>query len=333
MTSASIFPEVKAINPATISQRKIGMYSITSSTDNVIKTQDISLTHGTGAEAKTDIKITTLNLFYGGKGGGGITTEFVMFNSAGNKVDALTRPAESTELENEITSSIMGIGFGITSNFGITILRSLYEFNANNEYSFNGSSNTYEYGYKGSSNIIKLGLLSSGWLNLGIFYEHAFSDNESINEGETQTSTSSSGVLGFGIGTTGQQLRMELNHERIALTSNEAQDTPPSKTSIIIETRIWGIALGYTGNYIVGGYSGAENSMYQNLVYQNSAGEPRFENLFNFSFGSSKGHSIGGSISLSKIESEEKNVVFVDDAEYTTTTDARGVALKYGYSY
>jgi len=79
MTSGSIFPDIKSINPATLSQRRIRMYSVTSSTDKVIKIQERS----SFESADSDIAITTLNLFYGGKGGSGTTFEFVIYNSAG----------------------------------------------------------------------------------------------------------------------------------------------------------------------------------------------------------------------------------------------------------
>jgi hypothetical protein len=125
----------------------------------------------------------------------------------------------------------------------------------------------------------------------------------------------------------------ELNHERIAFQSDFEQENPPNRTSLTLEVKIKGIAIGYTGRYIVYDYSSGEDSMYQNLVYQNSVRKPRIDNTFNFALRSARGHSLGGSISFSQVVVDEPGLIYNDDNELSTSTKYQGLSFNYGYAY
>ena len=89
-TSASLFPEMKAINPAVIGQRSIGIFSAGIARENYEKTQDLSTgSFGAGASGKSDIEISDSRLFYGGKKGGFLTSEVFITVGSGEKKDTV----------------------------------------------------------------------------------------------------------------------------------------------------------------------------------------------------------------------------------------------------
>jgi hypothetical protein len=328
MTSDSIFPEIRSLNPATLSQRRVRMFSLSSSADKVNKRQDLSSTDS----AESDIKITTLNFFFAGKGGKETTTELVMYNSVGKKVDNLKGSSE-TKFTNDISSSDIGLAFSLNKSFGIAVMRSDYIFKANNEYTYAGETQKYEYTYSGYSDILKLGYLYTGKFNFGLYYEHTMSNTDYTLNGKITETVSTSGVIGFGVGLNESNFRCELILEKLTYDSEFEHENPPTRSSFTLEVKINGFAFGYTNRYIVNGFRNPENSMYQNLVYQNTAGEPRTENIFNFALRSARGHSFGGSFSFSQLKTDEPGIIYNDGRELSTSTKTEGLSIKYGYAY
>jgi hypothetical protein len=72
--------------------------------------------------------------------------------------------------------------------------------------------------------------------------------------------------------------------------------------------------------------------MYDQLIYSNSLYEDRLEHTVNFSLGSPKGHSFGGSAGYSKVTSQQTSKIDSDN-QYETTTIVMGASLKYTYAF
>lgn len=330
MTSASFFPNKRGTNPATIAQRKVRMISVSTTADQVSKEQDISATSGNGSKAETSVTVSSLNFFYGGKTTGGAATEFFVDNAIGKKEEKLINSSSEVVLENDIQSSLIGFGFGVNRSFGVAIMRATYEFTADSTYTFNGRTSDYQDDFDAQSMIFRLGYLNTKRFKLGFFVQRSVSTNRS--EASDDNSGESS-VIGIGIGGKSSKFRADFGHERvISDDTDDNDDLNPMKTYITLETKIWGLVLGYTRTIIEDGYTNVENSLYERLVHENSTGR-RSENSFNIAFRSKKGHSLGGSLFYSKTTSTENNVVIGGTEEYDTETLEQGLSIVYGYAF
>lgn len=86
MTLPSVFPEMKAVNPAVLSLRKAGNMRVTAQVDKIKKIQHVTNLDGQAfiVDENSDIDLKNVNFFRSGRGGG-ITTEFSADYATGEK--------------------------------------------------------------------------------------------------------------------------------------------------------------------------------------------------------------------------------------------------------
>lgn len=336
-TSASLFPEMKAINPAVIGQRSIGIFSAGLARENYEKTQDLSSNFGVGAEGKSDIELTESRFFYGGKKGGFLTSEVQALIASGEKVDNVSQPGASNQkVTNSVSNQYINIGLGLGEHFGVSFSRLVFENDQAYNFDFGGTN------YSGGDNsevtglVFRGGMLINLGLDIGLYYEHAQATitSEGTN-GSTETSSNYPKV-GIGLGFNGKSSRMEIGYER----DLKAVDDPATQKSytankmyIALEGRFGGLTLGYTGALYREGFFELENLLRQNLVFQGTREEDRLVNTINFALGNTKGHSFSAGAFFSTVETPESGQLFSDGFKYPTTTESLGVSVKYGYSW
>lgn len=78
MTLPSVFPDMKSVNPAVISLRKLGHVRLSAEVQNIKKEQNVTELNGTPFvyDDKSTVTLSNINFFRGGKGNG-FTTESI----------------------------------------------------------------------------------------------------------------------------------------------------------------------------------------------------------------------------------------------------------------
>lgn len=344
MANSSIFSEMKSINPAVISLRPAGTFATYVKFDKSTKEQDLSSNHGPGASSKEKGSLTSLNVFYGGKGGG-ITLETMADISTGDleyEFNLPDSPQGASTLKGEANAKFLGVGIGIGKYFGLSLAKSILEVDNQFTTSVTVGGTTTEINTISKAEVdstrIRGGMRFNLGLDFGLYYEidsretTTVSNEPSAPPGtETDTST-----IGFGIGQKTKAFHLEAFFEkRLDDTLSNGQTYSPSRYGGTIEGQLAGLTLGYTGMIFTGGFSDLERVMYDNLIYSSSLYETRLEHIFNFSFGGSgKGHSFGGSASYANVETQETSKIDTDSTQkYTTTTIVLGASVKYGYAF
>jgi len=335
----SLFRETKSINPAVISKRPDAVFSIVGKADQVEKGQDLS-TSAFGSEAKSDskVKVTSQDLFYGGKGNG-FTSELFLNNSIGKKDDKITTPFFSNSQSNSVTSQYGHLGLGLGQNFGISMGGIKYSSKGSFEFSNNGT--TYSDNYKSDTTAIipKLGIAYKMLLDWGIFYQRMMMKSTTVQNGTEQLNKDKFDIAGGGVGTSSKNFHTEVAFERYVKTNRVTNDgityreVFPSRAMFSLEF-FWGkLSLGYTGFYYQNGFMNFDNLLFNSLVYAENWEKARLENNFNFSLGSEKGHSFSGSVSFSNLKSSEKNMYAGGETKFPTTTKSMGISVKYAYIF
>jgi hypothetical protein len=347
VTGPSFFPQMKAVNPAAINGRTIGMFSAGALKDQITKDQDISTPtastqggsgFGSGSTAKTEIDLTRFQAFYGGKGGG-LTTEFTANNASGTKDFTLSQPGQSQTSETDVTSTFMNLGVGLGKLLGVSAGLISEEFNYNENFSFGGQSFNSQFKTEISGMILRGGVIIPMGFNLSVYYEHAVAEFKAAGTGFNQTSETNFGRVGLGFGINGAKTRFEVAYERdIAYeapenAAPEQEDLAPSRATLTLEMKLGGFTLGYTGRYYIDGFADLENLTYNNLIYASAFEEARLENFINFALGQSKGHSFSGSLYVTSTETDEGIPNLIDGNKYATTIEAQGASVQYGYSW
>lgn len=333
IATSSLFSATKSINPAVVSLRPAGTFSLVSSHDNVNKDQDLSELY-TNGEASADILVNQNAMFYGGKGGG-FTSEIYIDVSTGQKITKLLSSTQESKNENELESTLAFWSMGFSKDFGLTIGMASFNYNDKSSYSVSGYSNSFEYSNKSETAILRLGTTFGSNSTMGAFLEVANSKNTSELDGEDQITTSSSYLFGFGFASRSNSHHYELSFEFAPSFDAEAGSTQsiPQRYMLILEQKFSFITLGYSGRLYRNGFGDIEKILYTQLVY-NNFGEDRIENVFNFSFGSERGHSLSGSVGFSNATIEDTNLVSPgSDEKYSTTITEKSIAIKYAYNF
>lgn len=138
-----------------------------------------------------------------------------------------------------------------------------------------------------------------------------------------------------------KQYHFELSLEKITDQSLKQSNTylydeeiqpKGQRVSVVAEAKFGKLSLGFRARKIEGGFADIEQLISSNMLYQNAdESSERLENSFNFSYGDSKGLSISGFYSTSKIEEGQESDLLDDGELYDTIieTTAYGVSLSY----
>lgn len=224
-TSASLFPEMKAINPAVIGQRSIGMFSAGAARENYEKTQDLSSNFGAGAEGKSDIEITETRFFYGGKKGGFTTSEVLAIIGSGEKKDTVSRPGSSESANQDVNNQYINVGLGLGKHFGISFSRLTFETDQSFNFNFGGSSFSDTTKFEVEGLILRGGALINMGIDIGLYYEHAMADFTTTSDGSITESSNTFPKVGLGLGFNGKSMRLEVGYEKDTKETTEQDGT------------------------------------------------------------------------------------------------------------
>lgn len=346
LTSASYFPQMKALNPAAITGRPIGIFSAGALLDDVSKSQNIATTStgasafGEGSTAETKVELMRYQVFYGGKSSGGFTTEFTANKATGDKTFTLSQTGSTQSGVDTVDSTFLNFGIGLGKIFGVSVGLVKDEFTSKFNSTFGGQTFSSNYTSSITAPIIRAGVIIPMGVNLSLYYEHAAAEIATSGEGSSTSVTTNFGRVGIGIGLNGSRFHFEaaieqdISYEAPAGESIPGQEElTPQRANVTLEMRLGGLVLGYTGRYYIDGFADLENLAYNNFIYAGSFDEPRLENFINFALGVSKGHSFSGSVYYSKGESVEGLSGLIDGNKYATSIEAQGASVQYGFSW
>lgn len=338
MAAASLFSEMKSINPAVILGRQKGQYTLVGTKDNYEKTQDIS----EAVDAELESEITGFSFFRGGKMGGLITTELTLISQAGER-DIKFRGSDPIDMTSEVNFTYTQFAFSLGQHLGFAITNQSYKLDQKFSLDMGGTLLESDEEITRDSVGMKVGLVYPiGILRLAAYYEVVNADQEVKSERPAlpESSTSPENIfVGVGVGVVTPNFHFEVSVEQfqnpeLGLLEPEDADDPDPRTrmSLTVEGKVFGITLGYTGRQYNDGYLDQEQTVTNQLVFGNSL-ESRIEHIVNFSLGGESGLSFGGSFSISEVEGEEPSPIEPAALEnkYDTTSKHMGVMAKVGY--
>lgn len=331
IAAASLFKEMRAQNPAVISQRPAGTFSALLKKDMVEKEQ--SNTSG-ATVATSDIDITSAMFFYGGKGGG-LTSEISGELATGTKDDSVNNLGASSTVKNEADMTVLTANFGFYDFLGFGVMNVTEERTQTGDNS-NGS-------YSTSVTAFNLGFNIDFGLNIGLFYQPTTLTQEGTFDGDPTNMEIDMPRAGIGIGKSTKNFHFELGYvtdlEDMAVDQgggsgpgSNAVTYKPSKYFVAIEFKLKKLMLGLSSNYYMDGFFDFNNLMYYTMVLANNR-ENRLENTINFSLGGDKGSSFSGSVTYSTVESQEGLPNLLDGQKYKTVSTIKGAQVSYTYNF
>ncbi len=348
IANSSVFSEMKSINPAVVSGRLAGQFTVLASQETMNKDQDMTPILGAGSQSKAETTLTQFSFFRGGKGGG-LTTEFSAKQTSG-KVDTKINTTSQNVSDNSKASSTgfgMLIGFG--NNFGIGFGLQTYKYDINS--SFTIGAQTYDTTLVQDTTFldVKPGLRFGNSISIGTFIHFIKQSGDvtmtdPVEGGGTKTTNLQMDSMfiigGLGFGLKGKSTNMEVSYERALSTGDSGgenainiEQKTPARISFMVETKISGIALGYKGSLVEGVFTDIENILQSNLLYPNALNSSRLEHVVNFSLGASKGLSFGASAFYSASETKETSTYIVSTTKLDTKTESVGFSAKIGYVF
>ena len=328
----SLFIETKSINPSIIGKRPVAVFSLTINEDRIKKDLDLSTgSFGTGAKENNIIDVKSASLFYGGKSGGFLTSEFTLKQAQGTKKVKVSSSTANFSSSNNVRNTYAQLGYGLGRFLGLSmgLLKYHYVFKVQNDYAdFDNKSDTLV-------KMIKAGLNFKSLLNFGFYAEYDQIDTKLEQNSVSSEQKEKMKIIGGGIGFIQNKFHLQASYEkRLEPPPNpHGKKLKPARIIGTLEFAVSGITLGYTGNYYIDGFIDMENVLYKSLVYGSAMEEPRLEHTFNIAFGLSKGHTFSGSLSYSNIKAEESSGLFGDGIKYPAITKSIGVSLKYSYIF
>lgn len=344
MTLPSVFPDMKSINPAVIALRKSGMIKFAASQDKIEKNQKLkTLNGGTfNADQKDEITINNINIFKGGKGGG-TTSEWMIDYTQGKLDTTFLTATETSQYDQTATSIYAKYAWGFASRWGLQVHYVSYQAKYKYDINVGGTTASDQIDMTIMLPGVRIGkIMGSPALSLGLIAEVSLYKNDTKTDDPT-AQVEGGGIkpltiIGAALGSGGPNGVIELGLEIEArppekdLQTGESRPIP-MKGSLILERRFGKLILGYKGMYFLGNFMDFDRVIPIQLVYSNSGSAGRLENSFNFSLGSDKGLSLGGSIFASNTKTQEKSGVFSSTEKHDTTTKLFGVSVRLGYVY
>ena len=350
LAEASFFGEIKSVNPAVIGRRTSGSLTLIGKVDQVTKTQELTMAGGFSSDADTTSKIdiNSVSFFRGGKGPG-FTTETFADVTNGKRTDSLQDKTlkEALDKSSTASSSMFYYGMGLGRYFGLSF--AFVDYKATDQFAatYGGTTFKVDSNAKVTGIDAKLGTgIEMGAMDIGLFLNGIQIKSDVTTAQNTESSsqkpeddtggTSIMAMAGIAFGFATKSFHFELGHETALQSDTDPQTNKtmtPSRSTLTIEGKWGGFALGYTGKYIKDGFTDTDKIIYNQYVYGNSAVDPRLENSINFSLGSSKGHTFSGSASYSSAMSEEPNPFYGGLKKAPTKTISMGASVKYGYTF
>lgn len=327
MVSASLFGEMKSINPAVVSTRNAGQLTFIGSKIKANKDQNVD-----GDKQKLELNVTDMSLFRGGKGKG-FTTEFTVKQSTGDSNRSTATGTETAKATQSYSSFNMGF-----STMGLGLAYSKFDYKSNPS-SLDQTVTSYMgvWGYRSTLFGLDTGLIVQGYAS-----KIDLVADETGGMGAEGDSPSGMGVqlafgagLGFGSGATHFEFSIESTLQAVEEQSEtgEMESIRPMRLSGTAEFKLWGISLGYTGRAYLNGYEDPEQIVFKRIIFP-KRDKLRLEHNFNFSLGATKGIQISGAASFSTITNEEpKSMIDPASLTYPTTTKLIMVSVKLGYAW
>jgi hypothetical protein len=350
IANASVFPEMKSVNPAVIGTRKVGQYLVSGSQTNVTKNTKLEQTKGSPIEGKIDskIKLDNYNFFRGGKGGGFITSEIGYDNVQGDKSDTIIYSDSPLEVTSKASNSYANIALAFGKYLGFSYTNIKYKYDINFRQTFGGITldsrsiteldvNTFRPGIRTDF----LGLQFGAYYDLIQFkgkQESTFQATGQTTSSNSSTDFPDSKIIGFGLGKATPRFNFELSYETMPWEKQPKGSTETLETA----QRLAGLLEFKVGAKLI---LGAKYSIYKNqftdldriinsqMLYGNMNGSSRAETLINFAWGNDKGFALGGSFSYANFESKEKPSIINTTQKQDVTTKSVGYGLKLGYSF
>lgn len=337
VASSSFFGSMKSINPAVINYRPHGYLSLKGGKEKVEKYQSIDTS--VNLEGRTDIAVDTYSAFYGGKGGGLLTSELSFFSSSGDRTMKVTETgATPVSISNDISFSQAKAALGFFRYLGFSFVKQSYEFHEKFEFTFDGNDFFEDEKVDISETIISFGAaFPLGSFSFGTFYEKSSQTKDTkefvIPDGWSEKSEKlSAGLVGFGAGYASKAMHIEISYEK--KLSSDQGDKGANRLSGTVELKWNKITVGYTGQLYRDGFKDSNSLVFNQLVYPDSGGDDRLVNTFNLSFSPPKGLSIGGSISKTKSTEQEVNpLVSSTYGKVNTEVETLAYSINLGYSF
>lgn len=346
--SASLFPEMLSINPATVGKRTQGVFSISPKIDSVKKELDASAAFGaTGVTITEDLSVKSGTVFYGGKGGF-LTSEIFLESASGEKEITLKSGTDNDTLKLAGDNLFLRYNLAVGKMVGLGV--GYMKFNNTSEFTTTFQGQSFSNSSKGENSII---LFRPGFganlfgVDFGVYLEKLSNVNKATNSdaGSSTTTETTEKLTYYGgaVGISNKNFHVEVAYEKqkedTVIERYSDDGTPagqevlnPSRLTFVLEGRYGKLGLGYTGQYYQDGYTNYQGFILNQLAYLNSREEARLENIFNFSWGSDKGHGFSGSFSTSSTTGKEKSL-FTGNKQLPTTTKATSASLKYTYAW
>jgi len=342
MAAASLFSEMKSINPAVVGGRTFGQYTFIGNSDKYEKSQVINESEN----SKLDSKITGFSAFRGGKKGGFITTEASFILQSGSRSLLIEGGADNFDISSDVTFYQIQVAVAFWNFLGLQFTKQDFEL----EQKF-----IFDQGATGDDVIIsnenitrdslgvKIGLsLPLGPLRFSTYYEIMSADQVVISTRPSLPAGSSSPngrFVGVGVGLLTKAFHFEVAVERfmnpeLGLQEEATAPAPEPRNRLTgtIEAKVFGVAVGYTGRLYQEGYRDQDQTVVNQLIYGNSL-EDRIEHNVNFSLSKDKGFAFGGSLIYSKVTGEEQSPIEPASLKQNYPTESKqvGFMIKLGY--
>ena len=347
----SFFPSNKSINPGVAHLREKGFLSIESSKTTINKKQDIQ-SGGILDVVKTDVDLSKTT-FFGAGSYGFIGIEVLADNEVGETVKSFETSSyernTTTEGESSVLYGIIDLGI-----VGIQVASADYQYNYDFHVDEPPNLNRETHKKQLDYNLLKVGsAFEFSGISIGAFYsiQTAEGDVESILYNPTTGAPAPSEfsdleyetrAYGIGLGYFSKSYHFEFSLEKItdqklkqSNTYLYEEETPTSgqRISAVMEAKFGKLSLGFRARKIEGGFADLEQLISSNMLYINSdEGDERLETSFNFAYGDSKGLSLSGFYSTSRLDTKEESELLDDGFKYDTLIETLAYGLNISYT-
>lgn len=335
MSRASVFPEMRSLNPAVISSRSLGSYKLSGSYTTIEKEQKVTNLDGNPFifNEKGDITLSNVNFFRGGKGGG-LTSELVIDHTTGERDSKVSDGSGSqSSYKTETSSSFLNMAFGLSSGLGLGFTYVDYESSYNFQGTFNSQALSESYSSEVNVIGVKPGIVfGSKTAALGLTVEYQKFSTKGAGGAPSKLIFFGAG-LSFGSKDTLFEFALEVAPGADTGNMPGQEKMTPMKFSFLTEMKLSFITFGYKLNAYKDGFIELDKVIQAQLIYAGAGDETRLEHIVNFSFGGDKGLNFGVSASYSSSAEPEKSSLYGSTNKHPTETTEMSGAVKIGYVY
>lgn len=302
--------------------------------DKVTKEQNVKTLDGK-AFVYTDysrIDMKNVNFFYGGRGNG-FTNEVTADFTMGEKKTSLTDDMKAiSNYKAENNSKYFEYSFGTSGKTGASLIIADYKNDMFSAGSVNGMAFDNNKTVKSRMYGGRIGkAYGTDMFSLGM---HLEVDSLS-SKGNLPLSSNVQKIFAFGLGGGGKRTHLEVGVEFDPFEKGRSAngDTTPMKISLILETKIGHVSLGYKGAGYRGSFIDVDKLVQSQLVYLNQSEDTRVEHTFNFALSSDKGCTVGFMGMYSSSSANEYSSIFNSKETHQTKSKSYSLATKIGYSW